>query len=104
MGLSYATEWFAAWYGGERADRALVAFVFTGPYAPLYWACCSATSCSRRRSGSRAVRRNVVAVFVIAILINIGMWLERILIVWNTLSHGYLPSMWRLFLPTLWDW
>ena len=47
---------------------------------------------------------NVVAVFVIAVIINIGMWLERILIVWNTLSHDYLPSSWRLFLPTTWDW
>ena len=38
MGLSYATEWFAAWYGGEHADRSLVVFEFTGAYAPLYWA------------------------------------------------------------------
>ena len=52
----------------------------------------------------RAVRRSIVAVFVIAVLINVGMWLERILIIWNTLSHGYLPSMWRLFHPTIWDW
>jgi len=32
------------------------------------------------------------------------MWLERILIIWNTLSHGYAVSLWRLFYPTLWDW
>ena len=50
------------------------------------------------------IRRNIVAVFIIAIIINIGMWLERILIVWNTLSHDYLPSSWRLFIPTIWDW
>ena len=37
-------------------------------------------------------------------LINVGMWLERILIIWNTLSHDYLPSAWRLFIPTIWDW
>ena len=37
MGLSYATEWFTAWYGGARADRDLVAYMFTGSYAPLYW-------------------------------------------------------------------
>ena len=42
--------------------------------------------------------------FIIAILINIGMWLERILIIWMTLSHDYLPSMWRLYYPTIWDW
>jgi molybdopterin-containing oxidoreductase family membrane subunit len=51
-----------------------------------------------------SVRRSVFAVFVIAVIINIGMWLERILIIWNTLSHDYMPSMWRLFLPTVWDW
>ena len=38
MGLSYATEWFNAWYGGDHADRSLVAFEFTGAYAPLFWA------------------------------------------------------------------
>ena len=50
------------------------------------------------------VRRSVIAVVSIAILINIGMWLERIGIVMNTLSHDYLPSMWRVFIPTFWDW
>jgi molybdopterin-containing oxidoreductase family membrane subunit len=51
-----------------------------------------------------AVRRSVIAVFVVSVIINIGMWLERILIIWNTLSHDYLPSAWRLFFPTVWDW
>ena len=105
MGLSYATEWFNAWYGGEHADRSLVVVrIHRRLCAAVLGACCSAMSSSRRRSGSPRVRRNIVAVFVIAVLINIGMWLERILIIWNTLSHDYLPSMWRLFLPTVWDW
>ena len=38
MGLSYGNEWFAAWYGGERADRSLLVFEFVGAYAPMYWA------------------------------------------------------------------
>ena len=42
--------------------------------------------------------------FSISLLIDVGMWLERILIIFNTLSRGYLPSMWRTFHPTLWDW
>jgi molybdopterin-containing oxidoreductase family membrane subunit len=49
-------------------------------------------------------RQSILLVVGVAILINIGMWLERILIIWNTLSFGYLPSMRRLFTPTLWDW
>jgi molybdopterin-containing oxidoreductase family membrane subunit len=104
MGLSYATEWFDAWYGGERADRGLVVFEFAGSYAPLFWALLLCNVAIPQAFWWSAVRRSVVAVFVIAVIINIGMWLERILIIWNTLSHDYMPSAWRLFFPTLWDW
>jgi Ni/Fe-hydrogenase subunit HybB-like protein len=104
MGLSYASEWFNAWYGGEHADRSLLAFEFTGAYAPMYWALLLCNVVIPQVFWLTMVRRNVVAVFAIAVVINIGMWLERILIIWNTLSHDYAVSMWRLFLPTAWDW
>ena len=104
MGLSYATEWFNAWYTGERAGRSLLVFQFTGAYAPLYAALLFCNVAAPQAFWSTAVRRNIVAVFVIAVVINLGMWLERILIIWNTLSHGYTPSTWRLFVPTMWDW
>jgi Ni/Fe-hydrogenase subunit HybB-like protein len=104
MGLSYATEWFNGWYGGERADRSLIAFEFAGSYAPWFWALLLCNVVIPQAFWWIAIRRSVVAVFVIAVLINIGMWLERILIIWNTLSHDYMPSAWRLFFPTLWDW
>lgn len=104
MGLSYATEWFNAWYGGERADRSLLAFEFAGTYAPMFWALLLCNVMIPQAFWFSPVRRSIVAGFVIAVIINIGMWLERILIVWNTLSHDYTPSMWRQFLPTAWDW
>jgi Ni/Fe-hydrogenase subunit HybB-like protein len=104
MGLSYASEWFTAWYGGEHADRSLVVWEFTGAYGPLFWALLVCNVVLPQALWLGAVRRSIDAVFCIAILINVGMWLERILIVWNTLSHDYMPSSWRLFLPTLWDW
>ncbi len=104
MGLSYASEWFAAWYGGERADRSLVAFEFAGSYAPLFWALLVCNIAVPQAFWLAAVRRNIIAVFGIAIVINVGMWLERILIVWNTLSHDYMPSAWRLYFPTTWEW
>jgi molybdopterin-containing oxidoreductase family membrane subunit len=104
MGLSYATEWFMAWYGGARVDRNLVSYMFTGAYAPLYYAQLFCNVLAPQAFWFASVRRNALAVFVIAILINIGMWLERILIIWMTLSHDYLPSAWRLFQPTVWDW
>jgi Ni/Fe-hydrogenase subunit HybB-like protein len=104
MGLSYATEWFNAWYGGEQADRSLVAFEFAGAYAPMFWALLACNVVIPQAFWFASVRQNIVAVFVIAVAINIGMWLERILIIWNTLSHDYMPGMWRLFIPTVWDW
>jgi molybdopterin-containing oxidoreductase family membrane subunit len=104
MGLSYATEWFAAWYGGETQDRSLVVFIFTGTYAPMMWALITCNVIIPQAFWARPVRRRVLAVAAIAVLINIGMWLERILIVLNTLSHDFLPSMRRSFLPTAWDW
>jgi Ni/Fe-hydrogenase subunit HybB-like protein len=104
MGLSYASEWFMAWYGGEHADRSLVRFEFLGSYAPLFYAMLLCNVAAPQAFWLSGIRRNIIAVFVISVLINIGMWLERILIIWNTLSHDYLPSMHRLFFPTFWDW
>ncbi|HZT24887.1 MAG TPA: NrfD/PsrC family molybdoenzyme membrane anchor subunit [Pseudolabrys sp.] len=104
MGLSYLTEWFAAWYHGERAERWLVGFEFTGGYAPVYWCMLLFNCIVPQLFWFVRIRCSIVAVVVIAILINVGMWLERIEIVWNTLSHDFLPSMWRIFIPTFWDW
>jgi molybdopterin-containing oxidoreductase family membrane subunit len=104
MGVSYASEWFWGWYGGERSERHLVIFLFAGPYAPLYYCQLLFNVVVPQALWFTRVRRSIAAVVVISIIINIGMWLERILIVWATLSHDYLPSSWRIFLPTFWDW
>ena len=104
MGLSYASEWFAAWYGGHHDERAMVAFFLTGPYAPLYWAMLACNVAIPQLFWLPAVRRSIPTIAAIAVLINVGMWLERVLIVWNTLSHTTLPSMRRIFVPTIWDW
>ena len=103
MGLSYATEWFSAGYGGEQAEISLVSFEFKGTYAPLYWAMLFFNVVLPQTFWLRRIRRSVIAVVAVAIFINVGMWLERIEIVWNTLAHGYVPSMWRIFIPTFWD-
>jgi molybdopterin-containing oxidoreductase family membrane subunit len=104
IGLSYLTEWFNAWYTGEPAERSLLRFVFSGAYAPLFFAMLFCNVLAPQAFWIASVRRSIAAVFLVAIIINIGMWLERILIIWNTLSHGFVPSMWRLYLPTIWDW
>jgi molybdopterin-containing oxidoreductase family membrane subunit len=104
MGYSYATEWFMGWYGGKHSDRSLVAFEFTGHYAPLFWTLLACNVIAPQALWFARVRRSLTALFAIAILINVGMWLERILIIWNTLSHDEMPSLWRTFHFTFWDW
>ncbi|MBX6741117.1 MAG: polysulfide reductase NrfD [Acetobacteraceae bacterium] len=104
MGVSYATEWFMAWYGGERAELSHVHHIFFGAYSPIYYAMLACNVLIPQVLWFRQVRSSIGALVVVSILLNIGMWLERILIIWDVLSHGYLPSMWRLFYPTIWDW
>jgi Ni/Fe-hydrogenase subunit HybB-like protein len=104
MGYSYATEWFMAWYGGEHSERSVVAFEFAGTYAPLFWALLFCNVLLPQALWFPHVRRSLLALFVIAIAINIGMWLERVLIIFNTLSHDYMPSVWRTFHFGFWDW
>lgn len=104
MGYSYATEWLMGWYGGKQSERSLVAFEFTGSYAPLFWALLFCNVALPQALWFPRVRRSLPTLVAIAIAINIGMWLERILIVWNTLSHDYMPSLWRTFHFTFWDW
>ncbi len=104
MGLTYATEWFHAWYAGDHAERALTAYEFVGHYAPLYWLMLACNVFIPQLFWWSRFRRSIAANVVISILVNVGMWDERLLIVWNTLSHGYLSSMWSVFVPTLVDW
>jgi hypothetical protein len=52
----------------------------------------------------RRIRTNVVSLFVIAIVVNIGMWLERFVIVVTSLHRDFLPSSWGMYSPTIWDW
>lgn len=104
MALSYGTEWFTAWTSGDPAEREHLRFLFTGDYAPLYLAmlCCNLLAPQLLWWGR--ARASIVAVVAVAVVLNIGMWLERILIIWNTLSHTHLPSMRGIFVPTVWDW
>jgi Ni/Fe-hydrogenase subunit HybB-like protein len=104
MGLSYASEWFAAWYGGNPPDRDLVVFEFTGAYAKLYYAMLLCNVLAPQILWLPAMRGSLLALVAVSVAVLTGMWLERILILWNTLSHSFLPGMDRVFFPTAWDW
>ena len=104
MGASYATEWFMAWYSGERAERSFLGYVFTGHYWWCYALMLFGNVLLPQVLWFRWARASLATLITVSVWVLIGMWLERILIIWNTLGHGYLPTLWRVFWPTVWDW
>lgn len=103
MGASYAAEWFTALWSGEAADIRVVRFEFTGAYWPFYWAMLAGNVLAPQLFWWPRWRSDPRALVGVAVAVLVGMWLERILIITETLSIGYLPSFWRLYAPTLVD-
>ncbi len=104
MAASYATEWFIGWYGGDPAARFLLQYRLAGDAAPMYWAMLACNTGLAQALWWPRLRRSPAALFVLAAGINVGMWLERVLIVTDSLSRSHLPSQWRSFSATIWDW
>jgi Ni/Fe-hydrogenase subunit HybB-like protein len=103
MGSSYAAEWFSAWWSGDADDIRVVRYEFTGHYWPFYWAMLAGNVAAPQLFWIKRLRTSVAALVGVAIAVLIGMWLERILIILETLSIGYEPSFWRTYAPTLVD-
>lgn len=104
MGLSYATEWFSAWYSGSPAEQRYLAFVFHGSYLPVYLGMLLCNVALPQLFWSKRLRRSLPVLIGVCVLIMVGMYFERILIITNTLSHDFLPSAWRTYAPTLVDY
>ncbi len=104
MALSYATEGFTAWFSGDRAERSYLAYAWTGRYGGVYGLMLLFNCLLPQALWSARVRRSLPALAMISACVLVGMWFERILIIWNTLGHGHLPSLWAAFHPRFWDW
>ena len=104
MTLSYATEWFNGWYSGKSAERGEVAFSFTGTYALLFYAQLLCNCLLPQILWWPTLRRRLIPLVLVSFGVLVGMWLERILIIWNTLSRGYLGSARQTFHMTGADW
>jgi len=100
----YLMEIFMAWYGGNTAEMYMITNRMVGPYAPMYWALIFCNVLVPQALWFRRVRGNVKGLFVVAMAVNIGMWLERFIIVITSLHRDYLPSSWGMYSPTIWDW
>jgi molybdopterin-containing oxidoreductase family membrane subunit len=104
VAYGYLMETFTGWYSGNGFEIFMVHNRAFGPYAPSYWLLLVCNLLIPQLLWFRAIRRNAYALFAIAIIVNVGMWLERFVIVVVSLHRDYLPSSWGMYQPTIWDW
>ena len=104
VAYGYAIEAFGAWYSGNPFERDVQLNRMFGPYAVFYWALITCNIVLPQALWSRRVRSSPMTLFVIALIVNTGMWLERFIIVVSSLSRDFVPSSWGLYSGTIWDW
>tara|TARA_B110001469_G_scaffold16313_1_gene16520 strand:+ start:6786 stop:8534 length:1749 start_codon:yes stop_codon:yes gene_type:complete len=100
VGVAYLTELFMAWYSGVEYESYAFLNRATGPY---WWAYASMMTCnviSPQLMWFKKLRTSLLFTFIISILVNIGMWFERFVIIVTSLHRGHLPSTWSMFYPT----
>jgi molybdopterin-containing oxidoreductase family membrane subunit len=104
VAYGYLMEGFMSWFSGNIYEGYAQWNRMTGPYAPLYWALILCNVLVPQALWSNRVKRSIPALFVIAFVVNIGMWLERFVIIPVSLSRDFLPAAWGMYYPTIWDW
>lgn len=100
VGVAYITELFISWYSGVEYESYAFINRATGPYWWSYWAMMTCNVISPQVFWFRKLRRNLAFTFFMSIIVNIGMWFERFVIIVTSLHRDYLPSSWNMFHPT----
>ena len=103
VGYAYAVELFMAWYSGLATERYVFMNRALGPYAWAYWTMVICNVVIPQFLWIRKIRRSALLMYPVVILINVGMWFERFVIVVTSLHRDYLPSSWDYFAPTWLD-
>ncbi len=100
VSYGYLCEHFIAWYSGSAYERAIFFNRMTGFYAPVYWLMLFCNVVVPQVFWWRRARTSPVALVVACILVNVGMWCERFVIIVTSLAHDFIPSSWAVYLPT----
>jgi len=100
MLYAYVVEPFMVWYGGNEIERQSMVLRATGPYAPYYWVMVFCNAVLPFALFWKQVRSNLTALFAIGLLINVGMWFERYVIIVGSLSNDFMPSAWFTYAPS----
>ena len=104
VSYGYANEAFFSWYSGNDYEMFMMANRMTGPYGFFYWTLIAINAVMIQLFWFRKVRDNITLLFFLSLLVNVGMWLERFVIIVLSLHRDFLPSSWGMFRPTFWDW
>jgi molybdopterin-containing oxidoreductase family membrane subunit len=100
VGVAYLTELFVSWYSGVEYEAYAFINRATGPYWWAYWSMMTCNVVSPQLMWFRKLRRSLLFTFIISIVVNIGMWFERFVIIVTSVHRDYLPSSWSMFYPT----
>ncbi len=100
----YLNETFFAWYSGSEFELYMILNRMFGPYAFFYWLLIFCNVVSIQVLWFTKVRSTLWALWLLSLVVNVGMWLERFIIVVTSLHRDNLPSSWDMYYPTFWDW
>ena len=103
VGYAYAMEFFIAWYSGNPIEQFIFINRAFGPYAWAYWTMVSCNVFFPQLFWFKKIRRSIPIMFVLVMLVNVGMWFERFVIIVTSLHRDFLPSSWAMFYPTMYD-
>ncbi|HVU33805.1 MAG TPA: NrfD/PsrC family molybdoenzyme membrane anchor subunit [Opitutaceae bacterium] len=104
VAYGYFSEFFMAWISGDTFERYIPINRATGAYWPEYWTLVICNVLVPQALWWRRIRRTPALLFVISLLVNVGMWVERYVIVVTSLHRDFVPSSWGMFSGTRWDW
>ena len=100
VGYAYSMEFFIAWYSGEIYESFTFINRAFGPYAWAYWIMVSCNVITPQIFWFKKARTNIAVIFTASLLVNVGMWFERFVIVVTSLANDFLPSSWGIYEPT----
>ncbi len=104
VAYGYLIEGFIGWYSGSEYEKFMLLNRFIGPYRYLYYALLACNVVIPQLLWFRKLRRNIPFLFVMSLIVNTGMWLERFVIIVVSLSADFLPSSWGMYYPHVFDW
>src|SRR6476661_7206021 len=100
VGVAYLTELFIAWYSGVEYEQYAFLNRISGPYWWAYWCMMTCNVITPQLFWFKKIRTSITISWVLSIIVNIGMWFERFVIIVTSLHRDYLPSSWAMFYPT----